>query len=39
MRSMQVAMYLQRQGFQALHNLTGGIDAWAAEVAPNLPRY
>jgi rhodanese-related sulfurtransferase len=39
MRSMQVAMYLERQGFHALHNLTGGIDAWAAEVAPNLPRY
>lgn len=38
-RSMQVAMYLQRQGFRALHNLTGGIDAWTAEVAPNLPRY
>lgn len=38
-RSMQVANYLERQGFPALFNLVGGIDAWAAEVDPNLRRY
>lgn len=38
-RSMQVAMFLERQGFSTLFNLSGGIDAWACEVDPNLPRY
>ena len=38
-RSMQVAMFLERQGFRALHNLMGGVDAWAGEVDPNLRRY
>ena len=39
MRSMQVAMYLQSQGFNKLINLTGGIEAWAANVDPNMQRY
>ena len=38
-RSMQVAMFLERQGYAALYNLTGGVDAWAAEVDPSLRRY
>ena len=38
-RSMQVGMFLERQGFSSLINLTGGIAAWADEVDPNLPRY
>lgn len=38
-RSMQVAMFLERQGFSSLHNLMGGIDAWASEIDPKLPRY
>jgi rhodanese-related sulfurtransferase len=38
-RSMQVAMFLERQGFSSLINLTGGVSAWADEVDPNLPRY
>lgn len=38
MRSQQAAMFLEAQGFQAV-NLQGGIDAWAAEVDPSLPRY
>ena len=38
-RSMQVAMFLERQGYSTLHNLMGGVDAWATEVDPNLPRY
>ena len=38
MRSQQAAMFLDTQGFQTI-NLQGGIDAWAAEVDPALPRY
>jgi rhodanese-related sulfurtransferase len=38
-RSMQVAMFLERQGYSTLHNLMGGVDAWATEVDPKLPRY
>ncbi len=29
MRSQQVAYFLDRQGFNFIYNLTGGIDAWA----------
>lgn len=39
MRSMQVAMFLERSGFSRVLNLQGGIDAWAREVDPRLPRY
>jgi rhodanese-related sulfurtransferase len=39
MRSMQVAMFLERQGFDAVHNLTGGVAAWADEVDPTMHRY
>ena len=38
-RSMQVAMFLERQGYSTLFNLMGGVDAWATEVDPKLPRY
>jgi rhodanese-related sulfurtransferase len=38
-RSMQVAMFLERQGYSRLFNLMGGVDAWAGEVDPNLRRY
>jgi rhodanese-related sulfurtransferase len=37
-RSMQVALFLERQGF-SVHNLTGGIDAWSREVDSAVPRY
>lgn len=39
MRSMQVALYLQRQGFTNLFNLTGGIDAWSRQVDPSVASY
>jgi rhodanese-related sulfurtransferase len=39
MRSMQVAMFLERQGFSSPINLSGGVAGWADEVDPNLPRY
>ena len=38
-RSMQVAMFLARHGFARVANVAGGIDAWAREKDPNLPRY
>jgi rhodanese-related sulfurtransferase len=38
-RSRQVAMFLERQGFSALYNLTGGVAAWADEVDSSMRRY
>lgn len=38
-RSMQVAMFLERNGFGAVHNLLGGVDAWAQDVDPAMRRY
>ena len=38
-RSMQVAYWLERNGFDDVINLHGGIDAWARDVAPDCPRY
>lgn len=39
MRSQRVAMFLAQQGFGKVFNLSGGIDAWALQVAPAMPRY
>ena len=36
-RSMQVAMFLEKQGFKRVHNLVGGIDAWSRTVDPAVP--
>ena len=38
-RSRMVAEFLVRHGFEDVANLAGGIDAWAEEVDPALPRY
>jgi len=38
-RSLQVIAFLQRVGFANLHNLQGGIDAWARNVDPAVPVY
>ena len=38
-RSMQVAMFLERKGYASVHNLAGGVEAWAAEVDPTMRRY
>lgn len=38
-RSLHVAMFLERAGFSAIHNLTGGIDAWASTIDPAMRRY
>src|SRR5262249_22826635 len=39
MRSLQVALYLEQQGFEDVINLEGGIDAWSTEIDPSVPRY
>ncbi|HVF10805.1 MAG TPA: rhodanese-like domain-containing protein, partial [Abditibacteriaceae bacterium] len=39
MRSARAIAFLQKMGFQKLKNLAGGIDAWAVNVDPDLPRY
>lgn len=39
MRSAQVGAWLERQGFDSVHNLSGGIDAWSLGVDPAVPRY
>lgn len=39
MRSAQVAMFLERQGFTKISNLMGGVAAWAAQVDPAMPQY
>lgn len=38
-RSLLVAAFLKRNGFDAVINLTGGIDAWSREVDPAVPIY
>jgi rhodanese-related sulfurtransferase len=38
-RSAQVAHWLERQGFAAVYNLTGGVDAWARQVDRGMATY
>ena len=38
-RSMQVAGFLAARGATEVHNLTGGVAAWAYQVDPNFPTY
>lgn len=38
-RSMQVASYLEAQGYTNVSNLAGGIDAWARTVEPVMTQY
>ena len=38
-RSFQVALFLERNGFSNLYNLQGGVNAWADQVEPSMPRY
>ena len=38
-RSMRVAMFLAQNGFARVANIAGGIDAWALEHDPGVPRY
>lgn len=38
-RSFQVALWLKRNGFSDVANLSGGIDAWAREIDPGVAVY
>jgi rhodanese-related sulfurtransferase len=38
-RSQRVALFLAQQGYDKLANIAGGIDAWAQERDPSIPRY
>lgn len=38
-RSMQVALFLERQGFSNVFNLAGGINAWSRDVDPSVACY
>ncbi|WP_317204689.1 rhodanese-like domain-containing protein [Janthinobacterium sp.] len=38
-RSMQVAAFLERNGFAHITNLTGGIHAWVVQVDGAMPKY
>lgn len=38
-RSQMVSGWLRRHGFKKVKNLEGGIDRWAAEADPTIPRY
>lgn len=38
-RSQRVTEFLRQQGFAGAQNMAGGIDAWAVEIDPTLPRY
>jgi adenylyltransferase/sulfurtransferase len=39
LRSLQVLQLLWEAGFRKLYNLAGGLDAWARQVDPTMPRY
>lgn len=38
-RSMQVAGYLEQNGYTQVTNLTGGMHAWATQVDNSMPTY
>jgi rhodanese-related sulfurtransferase len=38
-RSMNVTSWLRQQGFERAQSLAGGIDRWAREIDPSIPKY
>ena len=38
-RSLQVAGFLENEGFTNIINLEGGVDAWAEDIDTTMPRY
>jgi rhodanese-related sulfurtransferase len=38
-RSRQVALFLQYQGFEKVINMQGGMAAWSRDVDPDMPAY
>ncbi|RCK31342.1 MULTISPECIES: rhodanese-like domain-containing protein [Thalassospira] len=38
-RSRHAGIFLEEYGFKDVFNVTGGIDVWALEIAPDMTRY
>ena len=38
-RSLQVALFLEKNGYHQVHNLAGGVDGWSKTVDPAVPDY
>ena len=38
-RSLSVAMWLRREGFERAQSLAGGIEEWSRAIDPGVPRY
>lgn len=38
-RSDRMAQFLEYNGFASVYNLTGGVERWARDVDPAMPRY
>lgn len=38
-RSLSVAAWLRKEGFEQAQSLAGGIEAWSARIDPTVPRY
>jgi rhodanese-related sulfurtransferase len=38
LRSLQVVAFMERQGFESVYNLAGGVDAWSCKAGPSLPK-
>lgn len=39
MRSLDAAIWLRRQGVEKAKSMAGGIERWATEIDPKVPRY
>lgn len=39
MRSLQVAAWLRQEGYTDVKSLAGGVNRWADEIDPDMPRY
>ena len=38
-RSLRVTQYLRANGYEAVSNVAGGIEAWSLVIDPSVPRY
>jgi rhodanese-related sulfurtransferase len=39
LRSAMTAKFLVSTGYEEVYNLVGGVEAWALEIDPSMPRY
>jgi len=38
-RSLHMTRWLRQQGYRYVQSMSGGVDQWAVEIEPGLPRY